>query len=71
MNPTRIIRLAQSTPLPCSIYNPSTNAPCGKPACAAYANELEEPIGPPAGRWIIQPVCSECATAAAEVYEDS
>jgi len=69
MNPTRIICLASSTPLPCSIYNPSTNAPCGKPAYAAYASEWEEPNSPTAGRWIIQPVCQECATAAAEVYQ--
>ncbi len=70
MNPTRIIRLAQSTPLPCNIYNPATNAPCGKPAYAAYASEFEEPNST-AGLWIVQPVCQDCAMAANKVYEDS
>lgn len=64
----RIIKLDASTPLPCSIYHP-TRGICGKPAYAAYAYEVApSPPIVPAGQWVIQPVCAECAGKAAAVY---
>lgn len=66
MPETKIIRLASSTPLPCSIYNASTDKPCGKTAYAAYAYPTETP---PPGQWLVQPVCQECAVKASAVYE--
>jgi hypothetical protein len=65
---TKIVRLASSTPLPCSTYNAERDAPCGKPAYAAYAYEKEDDMPPLQGRWILQPVCQECANKAAKVY---
>lgn len=62
-NPTKIIRLASSTPLPCSILKP--NGLCGKPAYAAYAYPSS---AQPSGQWLIQPVCRECAEKARGVY---
>lgn len=69
---TTIIRLASSTPLPCAIWTAERGEQCGKPATAAYAYRLEEPQNSvTAGRWIIQPVCRECAEKAAQVYAGS
>lgn len=66
---TTIIRLASSTPLPCAIWTAERGTQCGKPATVTYAYRLAEPQeGPLAGRWIIQPVCRECAEKAAQVY---
>lgn len=69
---TTIIRLASSTPLPCAIWTAERGEQCGKPATAAYAYRMDAPRdGPMAGRWIIQPVCRECAEKAAQVYAGS
>ena len=67
----KIIKLDQSTPLPCSIYHP-TRGICGNDAYAAYAYAVQPslPIVPD-GQWIIQPVCAECAAKAAAVYGEN
>lgn len=63
------IRLDHNYPLPCSIRADTSTGMCGKPATAAYAWR-QEPSGdwPTPGLWTVQPVCAECAKAAAEVY---
>ena len=64
-NPRTIVRLDPSTPLPCSIMAPDGGT-CGQPATVAYARLL-----PPTGQWAtpglweLQPVCQDCAAAAA------
>lgn len=63
---TIIIKLDESTPLPCSIYNPKTDRPCGKPATAAYAYPAQML---PSGQWLVQPVCRDCATKVNAVYK--
>jgi hypothetical protein len=66
---TVIIKLDPTTTLPCSIRQ--GDGICGKAATAAYAYPVEaSPPIVPAGQWIIQPVCEECAAKAAEVYHD-
>lgn len=58
--------------LPCSIRADAPGGICGKPATAAYAWP-QEPAGdwPTPGLWTLQPVCAECAKAAAEVYREA
>lgn len=70
--PTEITRVALSTltPLPCSIRKTTAGNPngiCGKPATAGYVYPHTSYHSP--GCWIVQPVCRECAMAAANVYE--
>lgn len=69
---TQHIRLEAAYALPCSIRKPTASDPdaiCGKPATAAVA-WLQEPAGewPTPGLWTLQPICRECAEAAAKVY---
>lgn len=68
---TEIIRLGD--PLPCGVVHPGTAAGyCGRPAWVAYVWRMEAPealamwahLG---GLWTLQPVCSQCAQAAARV----
>ena len=68
MPESKIIKLAASTPLPCSIYNATTDQPCGRLAYAAYAYPAH---AEPPGQWLVQPVCRECATKAAANYADT
>lgn len=63
-----LIKLSEETPLPCSIYNPLTNTACGKPATVAWAYRKENQLPPLLGWWEVQPVCKDCAMAAAKVY---
>lgn len=55
-------------PLPCSIRADTESGICEKPAHVAYANRFRNPMTP--GHWALQPVCKECALAAAKVYEE-
>lgn len=73
---TVIIKLDAATPLPCSIYDPGRDAPCGKPAFVAYAYAHRHAAQPSRNaapplliEWLVQPVCKECAAKAAKVYE--
>ena len=68
MMETIIIKLNESTPLSCSVYNPQTDKPCGKPATVAYAYERKTQTLP-RGMWLIQPVCRECTMKVNAVYE--
>lgn len=66
--------LATGYTLPCSIRRPTPTEPdaiCGKPASVASAWP-QESAGewPTPGLWTMQPVCRECAAAAAKVYEE-
>jgi hypothetical protein len=64
-NETRTIRLAD--PLPCCLW--AEGGVCGKPAYVAYAWEAEPQLRwPLPGLWTLQPVCAECAAAAAKQY---
>jgi hypothetical protein len=67
---TRTVKLDESTPLPCAIYNAERNEPCGNPATVAYAYEETRPLPPNMIRWILQPVCAECAARTAAVYSE-
>lgn len=65
---------ASSYTLPCSIRKPTPADPdaiCGKPASVASAWP-QEPDGPwpTPGLWTMQPICRECAEAAAKIYEE-
>lgn len=66
---TVIVVLA--SPLPCSIRAGTPDGICGKPATIAHAWP-QEPSGPwpTPGLWTVQPVCAECAKAAARVYAE-
>lgn len=67
---TTRIRFDRSYPLPCSIRSDTPSGICGKDAYVAYA-WVPAPSGMWAtpGLWTVQPVCAECAAAAAKVYE--
>lgn len=58
------------TELPCSIRTP--DGVCGKPATQAHASPVEI-TGPWAvvGAWMLQPICRDCATKAAALYQQS
>jgi hypothetical protein len=65
MTNTSIVRLDPSTPLPCSIQAPDGGI-CGRPATAAYARQLAPSSAwAVPGLWELQPVCRDCAAAAA------
>jgi hypothetical protein len=57
--------------LPCAIRANTPSGTCGKPSTRAYAWP-QEPAGMWAtpGLWTLQPVCAECAKAAAKVYDE-
>jgi hypothetical protein len=59
------------TPLPCSIRNFDNESDiCGKPATVAHCWPHEpDGLWATPGLWTLQPVCRECAAAAAKVYE--
>lgn len=65
INETLTIRLID--PLPCCVWRPG--GVCGRPAYVAYAWEAEQQARwPLPGLWTVQPVCAECAVAAAQKY---
>ena len=65
MTESIIVKLDESTPLPCSIYNPITDGLCGKPATVAYAYQAQVT---PGGQWLLQPICRDCALKVSAVY---
>jgi hypothetical protein len=71
--PERITEIVLKFPhvLPCSIRNfDKPGGICGKPAtvCHVWQHTALGQWATP-GLWVCQPVCRECAAAAAKVYE--
>ena len=65
---TRRLHSNAGNSLPCAIR--AEGGICGKPAYVFIAYPLvETSVWASPGMWKIQPVCQECAQAAAKVYE--